>query len=196
MLDRIAEAERRASSAEQRAREAVDKVAEPLPEIDTSAIFDQPAADPPPIPEADPEPAPPVQPHGDPLLAPDPSPSRRPLASAQQPEWFSDSLEPDAVPARGTHPPTRGEPQYLPPAPGGPVHINTATYEQLRTLGLSVTQTGRVLAYRERVGGFATLDDLDQIPASPAPSRSAQDPDRDLARPAGCAIRCRRPRAA
>ena len=49
----------------------------------------------------------------------------------------------------------------------GPVRINDASYEQLRQLGLSVTQTGRVLAYRERVGGFSSLDDLDQIPGFP-----------------------------
>ena len=29
---------------------------------------------------------------------------------------------------------------------------------------MSVTQTGRVLAHRERVGGFRSLDDLDEIP--------------------------------
>ena len=45
-----------------------------------------------------------------------------------------------------------------------PLSINSATYEDLRTLGLSVTQTGRVLAHRERGGGFRSLDDLDEIP--------------------------------
>lgn len=47
------------------------------------------------------------------------------------------------------------------------ISINTATYEDFRTLGLSVTQTGRVLAHRERVSGFDSLDDLDQIPGFP-----------------------------
>ena len=45
--------------------------------------------------------------------------------------------------------------------------VNNASYEDLRELGLSVTQTGRVLAYRERVGGFKSLDDLDAIPGFP-----------------------------
>ena len=30
-----------------------------------------------------------------------------------------------------------------------------------------MTQTGRVLAHRERVGGFDSLDDLDEIPGFP-----------------------------
>jgi DNA uptake protein ComE-like DNA-binding protein len=32
---------------------------------------------------------------------------------------------------------------------------------------LSVTQTGRVLAFRERSGSFSSLDDLDEIPGFP-----------------------------
>ena len=30
-----------------------------------------------------------------------------------------------------------------------------------------MTQTGRVLAHREKVGGFDSLDDLDDIPGFP-----------------------------
>ena len=45
--------------------------------------------------------------------------------------------------------------------------INDASYEELRTLGLSVTQTGRVLAHREQIGGFTSLDQLDEIPGFP-----------------------------
>jgi competence protein ComEA len=45
--------------------------------------------------------------------------------------------------------------------------INAASYEELRTLRLSVTQTGRVLAHRERKGGFGSLDELDEIPGFP-----------------------------
>ena len=165
MLDRIADAEQRASSAEQRAREAVDRVAEPMPEIDTSAIFEGPDA--PAHPESEAE----VRPHGDALLehAPPPAPAAPegapPPAPEHTPEWFSSSLEPEHVAADP-------EPAADAPIPGsevssGPVRINDASYEQLRQLGLSVTQTGRVLAYRERVGGFSSLDDLDQIPGFP-----------------------------
>jgi DNA uptake protein ComE-like DNA-binding protein len=32
---------------------------------------------------------------------------------------------------------------------------------------LSVTQATRVLAYRERLGGYRSVDDLDQVPGFP-----------------------------
>jgi DNA uptake protein ComE-like DNA-binding protein len=48
-----------------------------------------------------------------------------------------------------------------------PLDLNQATYEDLRRLRLSVTQSGRVLAYRERLGGFKSLDELDSIPGFP-----------------------------
>ena len=51
--------------------------------------------------------------------------------------------------------------------PAQPLSINSASYEDLRTLGLSVTQTGRVLAHRERTGGYESLEDLDEIPGFP-----------------------------
>jgi DNA uptake protein ComE-like DNA-binding protein len=41
------------------------------------------------------------------------------------------------------------------------------TFEQLRGLGLSVTQATRVIAYRERKDGFSSLDDLDDLPGMP-----------------------------
>ena len=70
----------------------------------------------------------------------------------------------------------RVEPEDLAPAPAeseasapvaaseGPLSINDATYEDLRALGLSVTQAGRVLARRERTGPFSSVDELDLIP--------------------------------
>ncbi len=47
------------------------------------------------------------------------------------------------------------------------VSLNDASFEELRDAGLSVTQTGRVLAYRERSGGFESVDELDSIPGFP-----------------------------
>ena len=121
MLDRIAQAERRGTSAEARAREAAD-LAEPLPNRHDGDLR--------------------------------PARARRAGRAG----------------AAGRHRmvPRRPEPESAgdPPTPGQ-VAINTATYEELRTLGLSVTQTGRILAYRERIGGFGKLDDLDQIPGFP-----------------------------
>ena len=52
-------------------------------------------------------------------------------------------------------------------AAGESVALNSASYEELRGLGFSVTQTGRVLAFREEKGGFKSVDELDKIPGFP-----------------------------
>jgi DNA uptake protein ComE-like DNA-binding protein len=52
---------------------------------------------------------------------------------------------------------------------GGPLDVNKASFEQLRELGMSVTQATRVIAYREREDGFSSLDDLDAVPGFPKP---------------------------
>lgn len=44
------------------------------------------------------------------------------------------------------------------------MNLNTVTFEQLREQGLSVTQATRVLAHRERLGGYRSVDDLDDVP--------------------------------
>ena len=54
-----------------------------------------------------------------------------------------------------------------PQSSGGPVNLNEASFEELREAGLSVTQTGRVLAHRERGTGFASVDELDDLPGFP-----------------------------
>jgi DNA uptake protein ComE-like DNA-binding protein len=67
------------------------------------------------------------------------------------------------------------EPAKLAPEPSEPkaepassgLDVNTVTFEQLRGLGLSVTQATRVIAYRERKDGFKSLDDLDGVPGMP-----------------------------
>jgi DNA uptake protein ComE-like DNA-binding protein len=41
------------------------------------------------------------------------------------------------------------------------------TFEQLRGENLSVTQATRLLAHRERLGGFGSVDDLDQVAGFP-----------------------------
>lgn len=54
-------------------------------------------------------------------------------------------------------------------APGEPVNVNEATFEQLRELGMSVVQATRVIAYRERRDGFESVDQLETIPGLPKP---------------------------
>jgi competence protein ComEA len=53
------------------------------------------------------------------------------------------------------------------PAQEGPVSLASATFDDLRALGLSVTQAKRVLSFRERLGGFDSVDDLDYVPGFP-----------------------------
>jgi DNA uptake protein ComE-like DNA-binding protein len=45
-----------------------------------------------------------------------------------------------------------------------PLDLNAATFEELRNLGLSVTQSARMIAYRDVRGGYKSLDELDGIP--------------------------------
>lgn len=47
------------------------------------------------------------------------------------------------------------------------IDLNTVTFEQLRGQDLSVTQATRLLAHRERLGGFQSVDDLDQVAGFP-----------------------------
>lgn len=49
---------------------------------------------------------------------------------------------------------------------GGRISLATASLEALRELGLSVTQTNRVLDHRAR-GELQTVDDLDAVPGIP-----------------------------
>jgi competence ComEA-like helix-hairpin-helix protein len=51
------------------------------------------------------------------------------------------------------------------PAPSeGALDLNRATFEELRELGMSLTQATRVIAYREREGGFSSPDELARVP--------------------------------
>jgi competence protein ComEA len=72
-----------------------------------------------------------------------------------------------------------GPPPGSPPAPssplppaatgagGGTIDLNSVSFEELRAQNLSVTQATRLLAHRERLGRFASVDDLDQVAGFP-----------------------------
>ena len=64
--------------------------------------------------------------------------------------------------------PAATSPAPAPPAPtGGTIDLNAVSFEQLRAENLSVTQATRLLAHRERLGGFQSVDDLDQVAGFP-----------------------------
>ena len=50
---------------------------------------------------------------------------------------------------------------------GGPVDVNKASFDQFRELGMSLTQATRLIAYRERHQGFASVDELEAVPGIP-----------------------------
>ena len=66
-----------------------------------------------------------------------------------------------------------GAPAPTPPASVGPppssqpLSLNSVTFEELRSQDLTVTQATRLLAHRERLGGFAAVDDLDGVAGLP-----------------------------
>jgi hypothetical protein len=68
------------------------------------------------------------------------------------------------------------------PTSPGVTRLNRATYEELRALGLSHDQVGRVLVYRESVGAFGSLDELEGI--SGLSADAVAELQRRLARPA------------
>src|SRR4051794_23969069 len=49
----------------------------------------------------------------------------------------------------------------------GRLDLNLASFEQLRGLGLSLTQAARVIGQREQHGGFRSVDDVDGINGIP-----------------------------
>ena len=50
-------------------------------------------------------------------------------------------------------------------APAGPVHLNTATMEQLDSLpGVGPVTAQKILDYRQKHGAFSSLEELDAIP--------------------------------
>ena len=53
------------------------------------------------------------------------------------------------------------------PAETGPLNMNAADFDQLRAAGLSVTQAKRLLAYRDGIGGFRSLDEARAVPGFP-----------------------------
>lgn len=49
----------------------------------------------------------------------------------------------------------------------GPLHMNETSFEDLRALGLSITQAKRFLEVRTELDGFGSVDELDDVPGLP-----------------------------
>jgi capsular exopolysaccharide synthesis family protein len=63
--------------------------------------------------------------------------------------------------------PARTEPLRSARPPDGLLDLNEVTYDDLRSLDLTITQARRLIAYRERRGGFSSLDEIDDVPGFP-----------------------------
>jgi hypothetical protein len=85
--------------------------------------------------------------------------------------------EPRAAFRRGAAPRVAsGRAAAKPVAPGrdgrrgagdGRLDLNQASFAELRSLNLSVTQSHRLLAYGKRVGGYESIEQLDDVPGFP-----------------------------
>ncbi len=88
------------------------------------------------------------------------------------------------VPRRAPTGPAAGgaaEVEAVEPGASGPVHLNTATLEQLDALpGVGPVTAQKILDYRQEHGAFSSVDDLDAIPGI-GPARLEQL--RDVAAP-------------
>jgi competence protein ComEA len=77
------------------------------------------------------------------------------------------------VPRRAP-PAASGAPPAEAGAAGGPVHLNTATVDQLDELpGVGPVTAQKIVEYREQHGAFSSVDDLDAIPGI-GPARMEQ----------------------
>jgi competence protein ComEA len=69
------------------------------------------------------------------------------------------------VPARAPEGAAGGEGEASAGGLGGPVHLNTATLEELDELpGVGPVTAQKIVEWREKHGAFASVDDLDAIP--------------------------------
>jgi DNA uptake protein ComE-like DNA-binding protein len=55
---------------------------------------------------------------------------------------------------------------------GTQLDVNSATFEELRDLGLSITQSARIIAHRDTRDRFRSLDELNGIPGLPKETRA------------------------
>ncbi len=104
-------------------------------------------------------------------IDPEPAGSRASAPEQQEPAEDEPTPEPARKELFGSSTrgpsPMPGSPEPTRSGPADGVDLNSATFEELRGLDLSVTQATRVLAYRERFGGYRAVEDLAKVPGFP-----------------------------
>jgi hypothetical protein len=101
-------------------------------------------------------------------------PEKAPAAEAPPPAWVIDvsdeEKQPEPAPAaatkRSAEEPAPKQPVAEAGTPEGALRLSTASFDELRELGMSVTQAKRVIRQREE-GGFQTVDELERVPGFP-----------------------------
>ena len=72
---------------------------------------------------------------------------------------------PRRAPATAASAGTGAGPESGAPAPAGPVHLNSATVEQLDALpGIGPVTAQKIIDWRQQNGAFSSVDELDAIP--------------------------------
>ena len=91
---------------------------------------------------------------------------RRSKATEPETETAGDSADEataESVPEPEPPPAERNEA----PPPEGVTSLSQASFEELRELGMSVTQAKRIIRHRDAHGGFRSVDELDDVPGFP-----------------------------
>ena len=90
------------------------------------------------------------------LAAPDAPPASSLFSSPPEPPPTAPEIEPEPRPEPGA-------PEPGPEDPGTSFDVNRIGFEQLREIGLSVTQAARLLASRDARGAFKSMDELNDL---------------------------------
>jgi DNA uptake protein ComE-like DNA-binding protein len=80
-----------------------------------------------------------------------------------------EALEAGAQPVPSTSGRKKAEAVKL---PKGKLDVNSLTFEQFRALGLTATQSSRMIAMRDRVGKFSDIDQINDVVGLPAKTRT------------------------
>ncbi|MEK6271791.1 MAG: helix-hairpin-helix domain-containing protein [Actinomycetota bacterium] len=99
-------------------------------------------------------------------LSRDPAPRRAPRRAEPRPA-FRRGAAPRVASGRAAPRPVAPGRDGRRGARDGRLDLNQASFAELRSLNLSITQSHRLLAYRKRVGGYESIQQLDDVPGFP-----------------------------